>query len=137
MQRELTLAARPDSIRAARRFVTEALRDAGESERSTAVLLTSELVTNVLKHTDSEVRVSLDVGPPIRVEVHDGVAATEAFEKMLAEAPVPVEASAVGGRGIELVHRLASRIGLNNDDEGGKVVWFELTPEPAVGDQAP
>jgi anti-sigma regulatory factor (Ser/Thr protein kinase) len=94
-------------------------------------------VSNVVKHTDSEIRVSVDVGPPVRVEVHDGVAATEAFEEMLAEAPVPVPASAVGGRGIALVHRLASRIGLNSDGEGGKVVWFELTREPGAGDQVP
>jgi anti-sigma regulatory factor (Ser/Thr protein kinase) len=129
MRREFTLAARPDSVRSARRFVTEALQQAGAPERWATVLLTSELVTNVLKHTDSEIRVTLDVGPPIRVEVHDGVAATEAFEKILAEAPVPVEASAISGRGIELLHLLASRIGLNNNDEGGKVVWFELTSE--------
>jgi hypothetical protein len=43
MQREQTLAARPDSVWAARRFLTEALQNVGEFERSTAVLLTSEL----------------------------------------------------------------------------------------------
>jgi anti-sigma regulatory factor (Ser/Thr protein kinase) len=134
MRRELTLPAQPESVQSAREFVTEALQDAGVSELWAPLLLTSELVTNVVKHTDSEIRLTIDVGPPIRVEVHDGVAATEAFEKLLAEAPLPVEASAVSGRGMGLVHRLASRVGLNHDDEGGKVVWFELTSEPVAED---
>jgi anti-sigma regulatory factor (Ser/Thr protein kinase) len=134
MRRELTLPAQPESVQSAREFVTEALQDAGVSELWAPLLLTSELVTNVVKHTDSEIRLTIDVGPPIRVEVHDGVAATEALEKLLAEAPLPVDASAVSGRGIGLVHRLASRVGLNHDDEGGKVVWFELTSEPVAED---
>jgi anti-sigma regulatory factor (Ser/Thr protein kinase) len=89
-------------------------------------LLTSELVMNVLRHTDSPVTVRAVVGPPFRVEVHDGVAATDAFRQMIAERPPRAATTALGGRGIRLVHDLAGRIGLDDDDDGGKVVWFEL-----------
>ena len=137
MRPEITLIAEPASVRSARAFVTEALRNAAAPERWASVLLTSELVSNVLRHTDADVRVTIEVGPPIRIEVHDGVAATDAFEQVLTEAAVPPEAEAVSGRGIEFVHRLASRIGLGNDEDGGKFIWFELTSDSVTAAQRP
>lgn len=116
--------------------MTDALADAGPAERWAAVLLTSELVSKVVARTDREIRLTIAPGPPIRVEVHDGDAATEVFEQVLAEAPIPVRESAVSGRGVELVHLLASRIGRDNAPDGSKVVWFELTPESVRGDRA-
>ena len=65
------------------------------------------------------------MGPPFRVEVHDGVAATEAFRMMIGERPPLAASDVVGGRGIRIVHDLATRIGLDDEDDG-KVVWFEL-----------
>jgi anti-sigma regulatory factor (Ser/Thr protein kinase) len=114
----------PSSGRAARAFVSEVARDR-QVDLDALMLMTSELVSNVLRHTDSPVTVKAGVGPPFRVEVHDGAAATEAFRKMIAERPQLTAADVVGGRGIRLVHDLASRIGLEEDGDG-KAVWFEL-----------
>jgi anti-sigma regulatory factor (Ser/Thr protein kinase) len=122
-----TFAADPASVGAARAYVTDALAGVGEDVRWAAVLLTSELVSNVIKHTDSEIRVTVE--PPtriIRVAVHDGVAATQAFRSVVAGPPPAIEATASGGRGMRMVHELAQRLGLDEDPGGGKVVWFEL-----------
>ena len=89
-------------------------------------LLTSELVANVVRHADTDVTVTVRVGPPFRVEVHDGVAATDAFRAMVAEPPPTADVSSIRGRGLGIVHTLATRIGLDDDPDGGKVVWFEL-----------
>ena len=91
-----------------------------------AVLLTSELVANVVCHARTDLTVSVAAGPPFRVEVRDGVAATQAFRELIARRPRPAPASAPGGRGLGLVHDLASRVGLDDGPDGGKVVWFEL-----------
>ena len=90
------------------------------------MLLASELVTNVVRHAGTDVRVRVLNGPPFRVEVHDGVAATVAFRKMIAEPPPLVGTRSVGGRGLALVRNLAVRFGLDDDADGGKVIWFEL-----------
>ena len=90
------------------------------------MLLTSELVTNVVLHAQTDIGLEVTIGPPFRVEIHDGVAATVAFREMIAEPPPAVDVTAVGGRGIGLMHHLAVRLGLNDDPDGGKVVWFEL-----------
>lgn len=90
------------------------------------MLLTSELVTNVIRHAHTAVTVAVEPGPPFRVEVHDGVAATEAFRDLIARKPPPAPHTASSGRGLSLLHDLAARFGLDDDPDGGKVVWFEL-----------
>jgi anti-sigma regulatory factor (Ser/Thr protein kinase) len=122
----VTVPAEATSAAAARQMVRDALGSSEAGVREAAVLATSELVTNVVRHANTEVRVSIDAGPPIRVEVHDGVAATDAFRAMIHSRPASADARADGGRGLSLVHDLASRIGLGDDPLGGKVVWFEI-----------
>jgi hypothetical protein len=79
----------------------------------------------VVRHARTDFTVRLVVGPPFRVEVHDGVAATDAFRSLI-ERPAPMAVStADSGRGLGLVHRLAARVGLEDEADGGKVVWFE------------
>jgi anti-sigma regulatory factor (Ser/Thr protein kinase) len=90
------------------------------------LLMTSELVANVVRHTESQVTVTVRPGPPVRVEVHDGIAATDTFRRLVSTAGRMPEASSPGGRGLALVRELASKIGLDDDPDGGKVVWFEL-----------
>jgi anti-sigma regulatory factor (Ser/Thr protein kinase) len=125
----ITLAPEPRSIGAARRFVQSQLA-ARELDASVAVLLTSELVTNVVQHARTELTLVVTVGPGVRVEVHDGVAATRAFREILARPPTSVPATSPGGRGLGLVSLLATRFGLVDEPgEGdGKIVWFELDP---------
>jgi anti-sigma regulatory factor (Ser/Thr protein kinase) len=123
----ITLAPESGSIAAARRFVQSRL-DAQALDHSVAVLLTSELVTNVVRHARTQLTLVLRLESAVRVEVHDGVAATRAFREILAEPPTAVPATSPGGRGLGLVSALASRFGLDDDPGawGGKVVWFEL-----------
>jgi anti-sigma regulatory factor (Ser/Thr protein kinase) len=123
------------SAGAARRMVREALTGASSEVCEAVTLMTSELVTNVVRHANTAVKVDIDTGPPIRVEVHNHLAATEAFRMMVASRPGFEAIYDGGGRGLTLVHDLASRIGLNDDPQGGKAVWFEVdAPESICGD---
>lgn len=112
----LRLVPHPTSVRAAREFVASTLRDWGWTEHvATAVLLTSELVTNAIVHAQSDVGVTLRGEPYLRVEVSDeGVA------------PVRPDPRG-GGRGLWLVEALAAVWGVR-PEERGKTVWFELGP---------
>jgi anti-sigma regulatory factor (Ser/Thr protein kinase) len=122
----VTLPADASTPGTARRMVREALADVDPAAAATVLLMVTELVTNVVRHAKTEVVVSIDVGPPIRVEVHDGVAATDAFREMIRTRPRSADPHAPGGRGLALVHDMASRIGIADDPRAGKVVWFEL-----------
>lgn len=121
----ISLPAEATSVRRARAFVGE-LAASVLPDPDPAVLLTSELVGNVVRHARTVVTVSVSPGPPFRVEVHDGVAATDAFRQLIARKPPSTTDTASSGRGLVLVHDLAVRLGLDDDPDGGKVVWFEL-----------
>ena len=85
----------------------------------TVVLLTSELVSNAVKHADAEsIAVQCRVTPTyVRVEVAD-----EGPGFPLVEAdPDP---GAAGGWGLHLVDQLSSRWGVVDGD--GARVWFEI-----------
>ena len=125
----LRLPADLSSASRARTFVGQTL--SGHVDDLAAVMLmTSELVTNVALHANTEMTVTVHEGPPVRVEVHDGVAATEAFREIVMVGRSLPDASAVSGRGLQLVRAMSTRVGLDDDPDGGKVVWFELDPDP-------
>lgn len=110
------------SIRLARHFVAEQCRSAGLQPDvcQTAVLLTSEVVTNALLHAGSEARLGLVVGEgSLRVEVGDDSPERPSVSVVEVEAP--------SGRGLWLVDLLAVDWGVT-DQSPGKVVWFELSP---------
>ena len=75
----------------------------------------SEMVSNVVRHTDDGGRMNAWDSDPFRVEVHD-----TSFEL-----PVPVVATADGGRGLQIIDALSSDWGANPKPDG-KVVWAEL-----------
>lgn len=108
-----------DAVATARRTVVGFLGPVmAEPVVRVAVLLTSELVTNVVVHATTPFR--LDVvaqGPVVRVAVSDGADG-------VAEAVHPEDAEE-HGRGLQLVDALASRWGTDGL-VGGKRVWFEL-----------
>ncbi|CAM5707047.1 non-specific serine/threonine protein kinase OS=Streptomyces alboniger OX=132473 GN=CP975_28715 PE=3 SV=1 [Streptomyces alboniger] len=84
-----------------------------------AELLTSELVTNALVHTDHEAVVTATVGPRgLRVEVRDFVGSRP-------EPRAPSADDGTHGRGLVLVQSLADAWGVRAHGVG-KVVWFEL-----------
>ena len=84
-----------------------------------AVLLTSELVSNAVKHADADsIGVRIKVLPhSVRVEVADQGPGFNAD-------PSRIDASGVGGWGLHLVDELSSRWGVT--DGPGSRVWFEI-----------
>lgn len=109
----------------ARRELRELLRHWGKPGRSEiAELLTSELVTNALVHTDRDAVLTAVVGPRgLRVEVRDFVA-----RRPVLRAPSAEEGT--HGRGLLLVQSLADAWGVRPHGVG-KSVWFELNAEAA------
>lgn len=103
-------------------------RDLGESfsveGREVAQLLVSELVTNAVRHSDSDV-ILLDIG------FHDDlrVAVTDASPQV--PQPGPSTSNDRDGRGLLLVDSLAKRWGVDRTSGNGKRVWFELSNEPS------
>jgi DNA-binding NarL/FixJ family response regulator len=116
-----------DSVRASRHMTHGTLgRWCDPSVHETALLLISELVTNSVRHGDSDVFVRIAVGSEtIRVEVNDRSTALP-----VVRSPAPSEP---GGRGLRIVDQLARRWGVQAR-RTGKCVWFELarTPEAAA-----
>jgi anti-sigma regulatory factor (Ser/Thr protein kinase) len=103
-----------------RRALRELLRQWGRPGRSEiAELLTSELVTNALVHTDHDAVLTATVGPAgLRVEVRDFVARRPRLR-------VPNADDGTHGRGLVLVQSLADAWGVRVHGVG-KAVWFEL-----------
>ncbi|MFH0521149.1 ATP-binding protein [Streptomyces sp. M41] len=103
-----------------RRELRELLRHWGRPGRSdVAELLTSELVTNALVHTDDDAVLTATVGPRgLRVEVRDFVARRPRLR-------VPDADDGTNGRGLVLVQSLADAWGVRVHGVG-KAVWFEL-----------
>lgn len=117
------LHAHPTTPKAARDFVAKVLRSWGLTRHlDTACLLTSELVTNAVRHGRGpvELRVSRR-GPETVIEVRD-------------QGPGRVRRSAgpagdvETGRGLTIVERLADRWGVAPAADG-KTVWFVLSDD--------
>ncbi|WP_344003158.1 ATP-binding protein [Streptomyces thermocarboxydovorans] len=108
-----------------RRALRELLRHWGRPGRSEiAELLTSELVTNALVHTDREAVLTATVGPRrLRVEVRDFVAREP-------RPCVPGAGDGTHGRGLVLLESLADQWGVR-PHAVGKAVWFELGADAA------
>lgn len=105
----------PSEIAAARGFVGALVED--PNVRCLAELLVSELATNALVHARSGFEVRVRHGPRLRVEVRDESTAGPVLRIH--------HPGATGGRGLRLVHALASACGWERRSHG-KVVWFEL-----------
>jgi anti-sigma regulatory factor (Ser/Thr protein kinase) len=103
----------------ARHFVAETLRDWElDAIVPDAELLVSELVTNAVLHAHSPAVVSLArENDHVRVSVSDK---SSVLPKLREYGP-----TAVTGRGMMLVDRVATRWGVDLDGSG-KSVWFEL-----------
>lgn len=108
-----------------RSALRELLRSWGRPGRSEiAELLTSELVTNALVHTDRDAILTATVRPGrLRVEVRDFVGRRPKLN-------VPSADDSTHGRGLMLVQSLADAWGVRAHGVG-KVVWFELDGGPA------
>jgi anti-sigma regulatory factor (Ser/Thr protein kinase) len=113
----------PASVGACRAFVeaTLAAWDCNDPGR-VAVLLTSEVVTNAIVYAGGVIRVGLTLRDQmLQVEVTDRSSSLPELR--------PFDSSAVNGRGMWLVHRLARAWGTRVAGEG-KVVWFVVPVGP-------
>ncbi|MFZ4281142.1 ATP-binding SpoIIE family protein phosphatase [Streptomyces rhizosphaericola] len=120
----LTIAqAEPERISVGRQLVRELLHDWKDPEQvDSAVLMVSEMATNVLVHTDGDALMAAEVSGErgerrLRVEVAD--ASDELPHKRR-----PGE-MASSGRGLVLMEMLADAWGVDPRGEG-KSIWFEL-----------
>jgi anti-sigma regulatory factor (Ser/Thr protein kinase) len=114
-----TFPADPQSVPAARRFATEALRDSPDDARESVKLMVSELATNGIRHGQTSFRLVIERTPDqIRVEVTDSGAGTPQMRF-----PGPDEPT---GRGLRIVDMLAERWGVERDSKMGKTVWFTV-----------
>jgi anti-sigma regulatory factor (Ser/Thr protein kinase) len=104
----------------ARRALRELLRQWGRPGRSEiAELLTSELVTNALIHTDHDAVLTATVSPRgLHVEVRD-------FVGRRPKPRMPNADDGTHGRGLLLVQSLADAWGVRAHGVG-KAVWFDL-----------
>ncbi|WP_406187632.1 SpoIIE family protein phosphatase [Streptomyces sp. NBC_01006] len=127
----LTVAqAEPERIAGARRQIRELLHDWADAEQvDSAVLMVSEMVTNVLMHTDGDaLLVAEAVGElgtrRLRIEVADS-------SDELPHKRHPGE-MASSGRGVLLMEMLADTWGVDPRGEG-KSIWFEMDEQAKEG----
>lgn len=129
----VTVPGEPEHVSRVRGFVTKTLQSASlpSIDSDAATLLTSELVTNAILHTDSGrpggavTVVVLRLPDGILVEVvDDGSAGTPVVKS---------DALAGEGQGLYLVQQMASQWGYLRDSDG-TTVWFHLiADDPAAG----
>ncbi|MEV3989795.1 SpoIIE family protein phosphatase [Streptomyces sp. NPDC049837] len=118
--------AEPERIAAARQHLRELLHDWADPEQvDSAVLMVSEMVTNVLVHTDGDALLVAEARGDhgkrrLRVEVADA-------SDELPHRRRPGE-MASSGRGLVLMEMLAHEWGVDPRGEG-KSIWFELHEE--------
>ena len=115
----IELPAEPASVAAARQFVRSVLCEPAWSDLSDVVtLLTSELVTNAIRHAQSPCTVQVKASPgTVRVEALDDDPAPVVPRK-----PPP---EAESGRGIDLVDVLAGSWGMQPRPDG-KAAGFDV-----------
>jgi anti-sigma regulatory factor (Ser/Thr protein kinase) len=85
--------------------------------------MTSELVTNALRHGSGTVRLGCDAGTlRVRVEVGDDSGQRPRVRY--------VDDDSENGRGMIIVDTLSSAWGVSDAPRGGKIVWFEVPAQP-------
>lgn len=119
----VTIPGSPEQVSGTRAFITRTLDRLAGVDRDAATLLTSELVTNAIQHTDSGAPggtvtiVVLQVRGGVLVEVvDDGSAGTPVVKADLYSAE---------GHGLFMVQQLAAQWGYLRE-ASGTTVWFHL-----------
>jgi anti-sigma regulatory factor (Ser/Thr protein kinase) len=119
-----TLEPDDDAPHHARTLVREFLaRNAAADLAEAGELLTTELVSNVVRHAHSPMQVDVAWDDTtLRVEVRDGSSIIPALAEL---------ADADGGFGLRIIELLALDWGVRQLDHG-KAVWFTITRSEAV-----
>lgn len=120
----LRLRRHPAEAARARQQVAQFCAAMTSDVRSTAQLLTSELVTNAIEHGTGEISLWLSASDhTMRVEVAD--------ESPQGPQLNPASTEELSGRGLVIIESLASAWGVTPAALGrGKVVWFALRTLP-------
>jgi hypothetical protein len=112
----------PESVSEARHHLRQVLKAQPRDVVDVAELLTSELVTNAIRHGASGFELRIGVDKNIRVEVRDeGVGRPSVFSA------APQDPS---GRGLGIVEALSIAWGVIPAADG-KTVWYELSLAPS------
>lgn len=119
-----TLSPDPESLRRIRHLIRQQL--AG-TDTADVELVATELVTNVIRHANTELVFSLQAdGDTVRIEVQDGSSILPAVRDLESGA-------ATGGTGLRIVEALSEQWGAAQREDG-KVVWAEFrTPGSSPG----
>ncbi len=123
----LEVPARPEHARTARNLVAITLGD-GHPCAADAVLLASELVTNSVLHSSSS-----RPGATVTITIWSDMSSVlvEVTDAGGDSVPTVHDGSdAEDGRGLFLVEQLSARWGHRDDEEGGRVTWFEVQADP-------
>ena len=105
----------------ARSFVASVLESKGVPVTDDVLLVTSELVTNAVRHGEGEIEVRVDVGHrAVRLEVLDEGSAA------VPEPPGVMPVDGPGGWGLHLVRAVAQAWGSGLDPHGRTLVWAEV-----------
>jgi anti-sigma regulatory factor (Ser/Thr protein kinase) len=111
--------AEPRSVRSARQFVAETLRELPADFVEDVLLLVSELATNSVNHAQSPFTLGLELdGRAVRIEISD-----DAGELPRKRAPLVDEPY---GRGLHIVDSLAESWGVGIAAHGGKTIWVVM-----------
>ncbi|HEY5172638.1 MAG TPA: ATP-binding protein [Acidimicrobiia bacterium] len=105
----------------ARRYVRDTLAGQPNDVVDTASLIVSELVTNCVRHADTDLAVTIErTDGHIRVDIADA-----GTGEVTPRHPGPAE---IAGRGLRIVDELSDTWGVSEYAHGdGKSVWFELS----------
>lgn len=117
----------PEAVSAARHYVVDQLADVPRAVVDEVAVMVSELVTNCVRHTDTEFAVAVEHDRnQVRVEVTDHGAGSPTLR-----AP---DASEPTGRGLRIVRELSDSFGVEPAADGsGKTVWFVVQLDHAAG----
>jgi len=118
-QETLRLQPRRTAVAYARARIAELCNGLPREACYDAQLLTSELVTNAIRHGAGIVTVAIECD-----ETSVAVAVGDSGPEMPLAPPVDV--SAESGRGLRLVQAIAVSWGVKRTADQGKVVWFRI-----------
>ncbi len=108
---------RPESVAAARDAARRALADQPAELVEAAVLMTSELAANCVRHAQTDFELTIAAEDDVRIEVRD--ASTDDPRLLSPTLRQP------SGRGLRIVDSMSHRWGITRDSTG-KTVWFTL-----------
>lgn len=122
MTNTITVDRHPSSAKLARGFVIDRLSGYEQRLVDDAALMTSELVTNSIRHATGTVTVTVAIdADTLRIAVSDGGPATPVIRT-----PSPAEPY---GRGLQIVAALADDWGVTPNPDAGNTVWLTLRLE--------